>query len=33
MDAIASHKMMLTLPSDVEFRLTRTFDAPRHLKK
>jgi len=31
MDAIAKHKMTLTLPSDVEFRTTRTFDAPAAL--
>ena len=31
MDAIAKHKMTLTLPSDVEFRLSRAFDAPRTL--
>lgn len=31
MDAITKHKMTLTLPSDVEFRLTRAFDAPRSL--
>jgi len=31
MDAITRHKMTLTLPSDVEFRLTRAFDAPRSL--
>jgi uncharacterized protein YndB with AHSA1/START domain len=31
MDAIAKHKMTLTLPSEVEFRLTRAFDAPRSL--
>jgi uncharacterized protein YndB with AHSA1/START domain len=44
MDAITKHKMTLSLPSDVEFRLTRAFDAtrklvfkawtePQHLKK
>jgi uncharacterized protein YndB with AHSA1/START domain len=31
MDAITRHKMTLTLPSDVEFRLSRAFDAPRAL--
>ena len=31
MDAITKHKMTLTLPSDVEFRLSRAFDAPRRL--
>ena len=31
MDAINKHKMTLTLPSDVEFALTRVFDAPREL--
>ena len=31
MDAIAKHKMTLTLPSEQEFRLARTFDAPREL--
>jgi uncharacterized protein YndB with AHSA1/START domain len=31
MDAITRHKMTLTLPSDVEFRLSRAFDAPRTL--
>jgi len=31
MDAITRHKMTLTLPSDVEFRLSRAFDAPRML--
>ena len=31
MDAINRHKMTLTLPSDVEFVLTRAFDAPREL--
>ena|SRR5688572_6396593 len=31
MDAITRHKMTLTLPSDVEFRMTRAFDAPRKL--
>jgi uncharacterized protein YndB with AHSA1/START domain len=30
-DAINRHKMTLTLPSDVEFQLARTFDAPREL--
>ena len=30
-DAINRHKMTLTLPSDVEFALTRVFDAPREL--
>ena len=31
MDAINRHKMTLTLPSEVEFELTRAFDAPRTL--
>jgi uncharacterized protein YndB with AHSA1/START domain len=31
LDAITKHKMTLTLPSDVEFRMTRTFDAPAAL--
>ena len=31
MDAINRHKMALTLPSDVEFQMTRAFDAPREL--
>ena len=31
MDAITRHKMTLTLPSDVEFRMSRAFDAPRTL--
>jgi uncharacterized protein YndB with AHSA1/START domain len=31
MDAVTRHKMTLTLPSDVEFRLSRAFDAPRML--
>ena len=31
MDAITKHKMTLTLPSDVEFRMSRAFDAPRAL--
>jgi uncharacterized protein YndB with AHSA1/START domain len=31
MDAITRHKMTLTLPSDVEFRLSRAFEAPRAL--
>jgi uncharacterized protein YndB with AHSA1/START domain len=31
MDAITRHKMTLSLPSDVEFRLSRAFDAPRTL--
>ena len=31
MDAITKHKMTLTLPSDVEFRMTRAFDAPAAL--
>ncbi len=31
MDAIAKQKMTLTLPSDLEFQITRTFDAPAHL--
>jgi uncharacterized protein YndB with AHSA1/START domain len=31
MDAITKHKMTLTLPSEVEFALTRVFDAPASL--
>ena len=31
MDAVTKHKMTLTLPSDLEFQLTRVFDAPRRL--
>jgi uncharacterized protein YndB with AHSA1/START domain len=31
MDAITKHKMTLTLPSDFEFRIARTFDAPAAL--
>lgn len=31
MDAVTKHKMTLTMPSDVEFQLTRSFDAPREL--
>lgn len=31
MDAVTRHKLTLTLPSDVEFRLSRAFDAPRTL--
>jgi uncharacterized protein YndB with AHSA1/START domain len=30
-DAINRHKMTLTMPSDVEFRMTRAFDARRDL--
>jgi uncharacterized protein YndB with AHSA1/START domain len=31
MDAITKHKMTLALPSDLEFTLTRSFDAPAAL--
>jgi uncharacterized protein YndB with AHSA1/START domain len=31
MDAITKHKMTLTLPSDVEFEMSRAFDAPTRL--
>jgi uncharacterized protein YndB with AHSA1/START domain len=31
MDAVTKHKMTLTLPSDVEFQMSRAFDAPRRL--
>ena len=31
MDAITKQKMTLTLPSDLEFQITRTFDAPAGL--
>jgi len=31
MDAITRHKMILALPSDLEFTLTRSFDAPAAL--
>jgi len=31
MDAVTKHKMTLTLPSDVEFEMSRAFNAPRRL--
>ena len=31
MDVLTKHKMALTLPSDLEFQITRAFDAPAEL--